>query len=61
MNSRKIKARMKLLNMSQHTLAPMLGTSIVTLNKWINKPELMTIKKAKELCSILHMEIGEII
>lgn len=56
-----IKSQMKLLNLKQETLAPMMKTSIVTLNKWINKPELMTIKKAKELCKILHMEIGDII
>jgi DNA-binding XRE family transcriptional regulator len=61
MNTLKIKAQMKLLSLKQETLAPMLGVTISTLNKYINNPELMTIKKAKELCTILHMEIGEIV
>ncbi len=52
---------MELLSLTQQMLAPMLGVTKATLNKYINHPELMTIKKAKELCTILHMEIGEII
>jgi DNA-binding Xre family transcriptional regulator len=56
-----IKSQMKLLNLKQETLAPMMGLALSTLNKYINHPESMTIKKAKELCKILHIEIGDII
>jgi DNA-binding Xre family transcriptional regulator len=52
---------MKLLNLKQETIAPMMGLALSTLNKYINHPESMTIKTAKELCKILHIEIGDII
>lgn len=61
MGSRLIKAQMKLLNIKQETLAPMMGVTISTINKYINKPETMTIAKAKELCNILHIKVGDLV